>query len=250
MNWTQMTKQYLARYFQIGALCLLLVVLIGPFFLLAYPIQKWASKMIWDAKERWDTVKSFAVFCLLLYLPLLLFRTQIIIFWLHYPHLGSPDLLDWRWRSFLSFELTPLAALLLERLHPVTHYSPRRTKRPVEPMPPLILTEEPPAGKSKRASSKTTRTIKAQQIKAAAPLSEAPAPSKIVAASPQREYDPRPLWVTLQEEQQRRRAGANRSTSPKKSSSPPREQDQSVSSPQPAPEPFNWDEGEGPYHSN
>src|SRR5258708_39530365 len=92
----------------------LLVVITGPFVLLAFPLQRWASRHIWDARDRWDTIWCFALFGLLTYLPLIVWRVQLIDAWQQVAFLGSATFSSWRVRFVFFLFLFSSAARFTE----------------------------------------------------------------------------------------------------------------------------------------
>lgn len=203
---------------------LLLVGLVGPGILLAYPLQRWASRQPWDAEERWDTLWYFAGVGSLCYLPLMLWHAQFVVVWQQIPWLGSATIASWRFRAFLGFFLIPLAPLILERLAPRTNSALVRVKRPEDRVAqPLVSAAQPDALPGQREK----RSMPGSKVPRFLPPLHRPGGSVVV------KRDPRPLGEVLLEEKQRRQKLAIPVSA--------------ESIPAFAPQKINWDEGEGTY---
>ncbi|GLV61191.1 hypothetical protein KDH_80070 [Dictyobacter sp. S3.2.2.5] len=109
--------------------------LLGPLsLLLAWLIQRWAAREIWQARDRWASVGGFAwlfgaigiLLLVAIYLPLPAFTSWLAFFWDQLPRGWDTPLrvVVLRWGILLL--LAPLLAVLLEMLHPRTVWSPRR----------------------------------------------------------------------------------------------------------------------------
>lgn len=220
----------------IGILCLVLIGLFGPFILLTYPLQKWASHEIWNARDRWNTIKGFAAFGLLMYLPLFLLRGQVVSAWQQITLLGSASFTNYWVRTCLTIGLVPLATCLLEQVHPLTNWSTIRIRRAQEPAPVALI--PPPAPKPENAGKRK----KPKKVVDSAP-STPPAPSTRTPTkkTTKRTYDPRPLGEVLYEEKVRRQANA--------STDSPQQPEQLAPSSSPM-HPDLWDEGEGTYRDH
>jgi hypothetical protein len=206
------------------SLAFLLVLLLGPFVLLAYPLQRWAGKQIWDAEDRWDTLWCFAICGWIAYLPSLVFRVPLAHAWQQVALLGPATLSAFRFRSCVMFFLVPTVTLLLERFFPKTHTVLLRVRFPGDkgssppPSAPPALNAAPAEKKQK-----TTRAPEAKEKAASTPAQ--------TERKPRSRRDPHPIGEVLYDEkhgqQQKAQQRAAAPESPAKS--------------------INWDEGEGTY---
>ena len=122
---------------------LIFVLLTGLLIFLVYACQDWCAASIWDAKDRWQGTRAFALTLLLAYLPLILFHSDLAHLWPHF--FGSPTwhnlLLWWCW----CVPLAPALALLSERVDP-------RTKPLERVLLPSEMLPSQPASSAKKPS--------------------------------------------------------------------------------------------------
>lgn len=208
----------------------LLVLLVGPGILLVYPLQRWASRQIWDAGDRWETIWCFAIFGWCSYVPLILLRVQFAFVWQQVAFLGTATFASLRFRSFLMLFLIPTATLLLERVSPRTNSALIRVKHPGDVMQQQSASTASPA---------SARAVTVKREKKAFSQPKAPHFLSLTVHRPGGKggykRDPRPPGEVLYEEKQHRLAQA------KPASVLP------VPSVQSVPKKINWDEGEGTY---
>ena len=229
----------------------------GPATLLiARLVRAWASENTWDARERWTSVKANAWLSLVWYLLGVLLHTQITTLWSHTPWLGAasiypPVLTNLIFRWVIALPLSPALAFLLESLFPKTA---RQTKRILLPEEQAKLDKQRQRSKRKRQQTPPITLAKAaphtkQPGMAIDSLGSLSLPQQ--APLPANARDPRTLWDRLPEDHPWKQAAIQEAT--RQGVAPPSpathvvEQHQVTPQPTslPAPEEYNWDEGEG-----
>ena len=131
----------------------LLLWLVGPVIFPCLLIRKWAASPIWDAKDRWTSVKGTAFLSLFCYLPAILFHQQLTSFWSHVPTLGEASIIPptfdnmlFRWA--MALPMVSLLAWIVEVISPKTVWHPRRVLLPVEQA--LVASTQPKDSKQTR----------------------------------------------------------------------------------------------------
>lgn len=145
MNWSTVAP---------GLAWVLLFWLIGPVLFPTLLIRKWAAAPIWDAKERWASVKGSAFLSLLCYLPAILFHQQLTSLWSHVPALGEasifpPTFGNMLFRWVMALPLVHVFVCFVEVISPKTVWLPRRVLLPGEQV--LVASTQP------KGSNKTRR---------------------------------------------------------------------------------------------
>ncbi len=221
---------------------------IGPVTLLiAGLIQARASKGIWDARERWTSMRVNAWLSLVWYLLGVLLHTQITTLWSHVPWLGAasiypPILSNLLFRWVIALPLSPALACLLESLFPKTA---RQTER-------VLLPEEQAKLDKQRQRSKRKRQQAAPYAKQSGMATASPESPSLQQQTPlpAETRDPRTLWERLPENHPWKQAAIEEAA--RQGTTPPPPATHIIEhqvTPQPLslplPEEYNWDEGEG-----
>jgi hypothetical protein len=242
----------------------LLLWLVGPVIFPCLLIRKWAASPIWDAKERWTSVKGSAFLSLLCYLPAILFHQQLASLWSHVPALGEASIIPptfdnilFRWA--MALPLVSMRAWIVEVISPKTVWHPQRVLLIAEQT--LVASTQPKDSKqtrrkamqqhiasngsvdvaTKKASVQTSRadTLSSQGVRVAV---KTPG-SSTRKSKPRKKRDPRTLWEQLPDQhpwkQEAKReathhGGAQQVTPPQVTLKPSSQQAD-----------YNWDEGEG-----
>lgn len=238
----------------------LLLWLVGPVIFPSLLIRRWAASPIWDAKERWTSIKGSAFLSLLCYLPAIPFHQQLTTFWSHVPALGEASLIPptfdnmlFRWA--IALPLVSMLAWIVEVISPKTIWHPRRVLLPSEQA--LVASTQPKDSKQARrkvTQQHTTRNVltnmASEQTSSASTLSsqEVRVAVKTTGISttkskPRKKRDPRTLWEQLPDQhpwkqeakrEATRQAGTQQVTPPQVTLKPSSQQAD-----------YNWDEGEG-----
>jgi hypothetical protein len=158
---------------------LLLAISTGPLIFLVYSIQDWSAESRWDYEDRWKGTKAFAVTFLLTYMPIIIFRADLLLNWPRF--LGDPvwynPVLWW----YLCMPLSPALALIAERVDP-------RTKKLERILLPFELQQKQAQAEEKASQTKTTRRKKS----VAQPNEQVPI--KPIARKQGKQKDPRPIY--------------------------------------------------------
>ena len=115
----------------------LLFWLVGPVLFPALLIQRWAATPLWDAEERWASIKRSAFLPLLSYLPVMIFHQPLTSLWSHVPTLGEFSILpptfdNMLFRWVIALPLIHLLAWMSEVIAPKTIWYPQRVLLPSE----------------------------------------------------------------------------------------------------------------------
>lgn len=166
---------------------LLLVIPTGPLIFLVYSIQDWSAGSRWDYEDRWNGTKAFAVTFILAYIPLIIFRSDLIQYWPRFlgASVWNNPILWW----CLCMPLSPAIALLSERVDP-------RTKPPERVLLPSELQQKQAQADAKTSQFKTTR-----RKKSAAQSNEKDS-TKPVTRKQRKQKDPRPIFQAWAVQQQ------------------------------------------------
>ena len=242
----------------------LLFWLFGPVIVRALLKRRWAAVPIWDAKERWTSVKGSAFLSLLCYLPAILFHQQLTSLWSHVPALGEasifpPVFANMLFRWVMALPLVNLLVWFVEAISPKTVWHPRRVLLPGEQ---AQVTSTQPKGSKKtrhqstrqrparddstyngtdRASEQTSRvpTQSSQGLNTAAKSTRPP----VLEGKPRKKRNSLTFWEQLPDEhpwkqeakhEAARQAGAQQANPPQVKPKPSTQQAD-----------YNWDEGEG-----
>jgi hypothetical protein len=247
-----------------GLASFLLFWLIGPVIFLALLIQRWAAAPIWDARERWTSVKGSALLSLLWYLPAILLSKELTSLWSRVPALGEasifpPEFANMLYRWVMALPLVYLLAWIFEVISPKTVWHPRRVLLPGEQVlatsaqsvsskktrrkitQQRTVSNDPAYRRTDTASEQTSRvpTRSSQGLRVAAKTPGTPARE----SKPREKRDSRTLWEQLPDEhpwkqeatrETVRQAGTQQANPPQVTSKPSSQQAD-----------YNWDEGEG-----
>jgi hypothetical protein len=239
----------------------LLLWLVGPVIFPCLLIRKWAASSIWDAKERWTSVKGSAFLSLLCYLPAILFHQQLTSLWSHVPALGEASIIPptfdnilFRWA--IALPLVSMLACVVEVISPKTIWHPRRVLLIAEQA--LVASTQP---KDSKQTSRTamqqhtarngsvdmaTKKASEQTIRASTPSSQGVRKTPGIStrkSKPRKKRDSRTLWEQLPDQhpwkQEAKReamqqGGTLQVTPPQVTLKPSSQQAD-----------YNWDEGEG-----
>lgn len=225
--------------------------LLGPLsLLLAWLIQRWAAREIWQARDRWASVGGFAWFfgaigALLLvamYLPLPVLASWVTFFWERLPSGWDASLRVVMLRWGILLLLAPLFAVLLEFLHPRTVWFPRR-----------LLTEAEHQHLQAEAARQQAEAMKKQAIARVRAEQAAKRKAQQAAARPQPDQDLHPpssaaahvqLALPIEPPPTDATSRASQTHQDQKQPEPP-----AVPEPKPEAPPkrstYNWDHGEG-----
>ena len=256
LNWRTVTQ---------GIALFLLFWLIGPVIFPALLIQRWAAAPIWDARERWTSIKGSAFLSLLWYLPAILLHHQLTFLWTRVPALGEasffpPTLTNMLFRWVMALPLAHLLVWILEVISPKTVWHPQRVPLPGEqalgtPAQSKDLKQTrrktTKQGTYKRNSGQKTQhtTIPSQaptapgQTSPGSPAVAKPPSTPASESTPKEERDRWTLWEQLPEDhpwKQEAKREAARQAAAQQTKQPPVELKPSSQS-----EEYNWDEGEG-----
>ncbi len=244
----------------LGLALFLLFWLIGPVIFPALLIQGRAAAPIWDAKERWTSVRGSAFLSLLCYLPTILLHQQLTSLWSHAPALGEasifpPTFANVLFRWVMALPLVYLLAWIVEVISPKTVWHPKRVLLPDEQA--LVASTESKDSKKMRskatqrratsndsafkATEQTSRvpTWSSQRVRVTAKSPSTPARE----SKPRKKRDARTLWEQLPDEhpwkqeakrEATRQAGSQQAIPPQAKPNPSSQQAD-----------YNWDEGEG-----
>ncbi len=154
MNWSTVAP---------GLAWVLLFWLIGPVLFPTLLIRKWAAAPIWDAKERWASVKGSAFLSLLCYLPAILFHQQLTSLWSHVPALGEasifpPTFGNMLFRWVMALPLVHVLVWFVEVISPKTVWLPRRVLLPGEQV--LVASTQPKGSNKTRRKSTQQHTAR------------------------------------------------------------------------------------------
>jgi hypothetical protein len=242
----------------------LLLWLVGPVIFPSLLIRKWAASSIWDAKERWTSVKGSAFLSLLCYLPTIVFHQQLTSLWSHVPALGEASIIPptfdnilFRWA--IALPLVSMLACVVEVISPKTIWHPRRVLLLAEQA--LVASTQPKYSKqtsrtatqqhtarngsvdiaTTKASEQTTRasTLSSQGVR----IAEKTPGISTRKSKPRKKRDSRTLWEQLPDQhpwkqEAKREAMQQRGTL---QVTPP----QVTLKPSSQQADYNWDEGEG-----
>jgi hypothetical protein len=242
----------------------LLLWLVGPVIFPCLLIRKWAAAPIWDAKERWTSVKGIAFLSLFCYLPAILFHQQLTSFWSHVPALGEASIIpptfdNMLFRWMLALPMLSLLAWIVEVISPKTVWHPRRVLLPVEQamvtstqhknskQKRRTATQQPAVSNgsvdvaNKKASEQASRasTLSSQWVR----IAEKTPGISTRKSKPRKKRDSRTLWEQLPDQhpwkQEAKReashqGGAQQVTPPQVTLKPSAQKAD-----------YNWDEGEG-----
>jgi len=153
----------------------LVILLTGPWPVLALWVQRWNVQTLWDAKDHWEGTKQFAITFVIIgilsVIAFIQFQPTLSVLGPHnnWSWLFYHTLFWWFWWALL----TPTFALIAERVDPRT----QRIRRVLLPQ------ERPPAPQSAASSNAVTQSS-----------------GKKKAARPKKKGRPVPLGILLAEE--------------------------------------------------
>ena len=236
----------------------LLFWLVGPVLFPALLIQRWAATPLWDAEERWASIKRSAFLPLLSYLPVMIFHQPLTSLWSHIPTLGEFSILpptfdNMLFRWVIALPLIHLLAWMSEVIAPKTIWYPQRV---------LLPAEQGMVARAKlKDSNKTScRTSQQRSSRTSSPEKRTDTASERISKTPSRhsqgrhspaqqqsnprkKRDTRTLWQQMPDDHPWKQDAireAMRQTDSQRSSAPENKTD--ASSQQAG---YNWDDGEG-----